>query len=246
MRRDAKKFGKLSKKIPSIYSDEILAFYCLLKPNRLRLAMKKICPLCETESKLFYEDTQRYYKCQNCHGIFVSDEQLPDTKSEKERYELHDDDSEDEGYRKFVSPITSNIIKDFKAEAKGLDFGAGTSQIITKVLQEVGYDIASYDPYFHNYPQLLEKKYDYIASCEVIEHFYHPKKEFTLLKNMLKEAGKLYLMTDIYDEKIDFASWYYKNDPTHVFLYTEKTFEYIKKAYNFKKLQIEKRLVVFL
>ena len=31
MRSDAKKFGKLSKKIPSIYNDEILAFYCLLK-----------------------------------------------------------------------------------------------------------------------------------------------------------------------------------------------------------------------
>jgi len=244
MRMEAKKFGKLSKKIPSIISSVILAFYCLLKANRLRLAMKKICPLCQTPSQFFYEDTQRYHKCPKCHGIFVAEEQLPDEESEKERYELHDDDTEDAGYRKFVSPITSNILKDFSVTDKGLDFGAGTSQIITKVLQEAGYDIASYDPYFHNYPHLLEKKYDYIASCEVIEHFYQPKKEFALLRNMLKEGGKLYLMTDIYNESIDFASWYYKNDPTHVFLYTKETFEYISKEFGFSVEMIEKRLVV--
>ena len=206
--------------------------------------MKKICPLCETPSEFFYEDTQRYYKCRNCHGIFVSDEQLPNEKSEKERYKLHDDNSEDIGYRKFVSPITNNIQKDFSVMDEGLDFGAGTSQIITKVMKEVGYNIVSYDPYFHNYPQLLEKKYDYIASCEVIEHFYNPKREFALLQNMLKDGAKLYLMTDIYDEKIDFASWYYKNDPTHVFLYTKKTFEYIAKTFAFSIEKIERRLIV--
>jgi len=242
---EAKKFGKLSKKNPSIISSVILAFYCLLKANRLRLAMKKICPLCETPSEFFYEDTQRYYKCPKCYALFVADEQLPDEKSEKERYELHDDDTEDAGYRKFVSPITKNIQKDFTQKERGLDFGAGTSQIITKVLQEAGYDIASYDPYFHNYPELLEKKYDYIASCEVIEHFYHPKKEFHLLRSMLEEGGKLYLMTHIYDEKIDFASWYYKNDPTHVFLYTKETFKYIQETYSFKELCISKRMIIF-
>jgi len=202
------------------------------------------CPLCATESQFFYEDTQQYYKCPKCHGIFVSERQLPDAKSEKERYELHDDNTEDKGYREFVSPITKNIQKDFRQQAKGLDFGAGTSQIITKVMQEAGYDIVSYDPYFHNYPELLKQKYDYIASCEVIEHFYHPQKEFHLLRSMLKEGGKLYLMTDIYDEKIDFASWYYKNDPTHVFLYTKETFQYIAKNFGFEVEMIEKRLVV--
>jgi hypothetical protein len=174
----------------------------------------------------------------------VNEEQLPDTKSEKERYELHDDNAEDAGYRKFVSPITSNILQDFSKEDKGLDFGSGTSQIITKVLQEQNYNIVSYDPYFHPYNGLLQKKYDYIASCEVIEHFYHPAKEFALLRLMLKEQGRLYLMTDIYDNSIDFEKWYYKNDPTHVFLYTKKTFEWIKKEFGFKSLEIEKRLII--
>jgi len=206
--------------------------------------MTKKCPLCEDNASFFYEDTQRYYKCKNCHGVFVNESQLPDEQSEKERYELHDDNAADVGYRKFVSPITSNIEKDFTQKEEGLDFGAGTSQIITKVMQEKGYNIHSYDPYFHPNSKLLEKKYDYIASCEVIEHFYHPAKEFTLLKSLLKDHAKLYLMTDMYDESIDFSSWYYKNDPTHVFFYTKKTFEWIQERFGFSDLFIEKRLVI--
>ncbi len=222
----------------------ILAFYCLLKANRLRLAMKKNCPLCDTAADYFYADSQTYYRCPTCDAIFVSEDELPDAVSEKERYELHDDDTSDAGYRKFVSPITQNIFNDFTKDDKGLDFGAGTSAIISVVLHEKEYNIYNYDPYFHNKPALLEEKYDYISSCEVVEHFYHPKKEFALLYSLLKEGAKLYLMTDIYDESIAFEKWYYKNDPTHVFLYTKKTFEWIQKEFGFKELKIEKRLVV--
>jgi hypothetical protein len=207
--------------------------------------MKQACPLCETLSPLFFEDTQRYCRCPNCDAIFVVCEDLPKEDVEKERYELHDDDTADAGYRKFVSPITSNILQEFTQEDEGLDFGAGISAIISVVLREHNYNIVNYDPYFHNHPELLTQQYDYISSCEVIEHFYNPKKEFTLLRGMLREGGKLYLMTDIYDEKIDFALWYYKNDPTHVFLYTPKTFEYIQEVFGFKNMRIEKRLIVF-
>ena len=207
--------------------------------------MTKNCPLCKTKSKIFYQDKQTYYKCENCYAIFVDETQLADKRSEKARYELHTDDVADEGYRKFISPITTQIKIDFQKSHKGLDFGAGTSQIITKVMQEKAYDIVSYDPFFHNYPKLLENKYDYIAACEVIEHFYNPAKEFKLLKNLLDKNGKLYLMTDIYDESIDFSKWYYKNDLTHVFFYTKETFKWIKKEFEFKDLIIEKRLVIF-
>jgi len=205
--------------------------------------MKKNCPLCNSLSDKFYQDTQTYYRCPTCHGVFVDVDDLPNEDEEKQRYELHDDDTEDEGYRRFVSPITDSIVKDFPKELSGLDFGAGTSAVISKVLKD--YNISNYDPYFHNYPKLLKDKYDYISSCEVIEHFYNPYKEFKLLKSMLKPHAKLYLMTDIYDEKIDFASWYYKNDPTHVFLYSKKTFDWIKDEFGFLDVNIKKRLITF-
>jgi len=211
--------------------------------DTIRLGMKERCPLCNSISEMFYEDTQRYCRCPQCRAIFVIKEDLPKSDAEKERYELHDTDTEDAGYRKFVAPITENILKDFSLDAKGLDFGAGTSAIISAILREHNYNIKNYDPYFHNFPTLLEEKYDYISSCEVIEHLYKPAEEFRRLREMLREGGKLYLMTDIYDER-DFGSWYYKNDPTHVFLYTKDTFAWIKEQYGFKELLIEKRLVV--
>jgi hypothetical protein len=207
--------------------------------------MNKKCPLCETQSDDFFQDTQKYYKCINCHSIFVDENDLPDGESEKKRYEMHENDPSDKGYRKFVSPITSSILNDFKKDHVGLDFGAGTGAVICEVLKEQGYNIFAYDPYFYPNKELLNVKYDYIASSEVIEHFYHPKKEFEMLKGMLKDGGKLYLMTDIYDESIDFASWYYKNDPTHVFLYHKDAFEYIREKFEFKSVKVKGRLIVF-
>ena len=207
--------------------------------------MKANCPLCSCENEIFVEIKEPYYKCKTCHGIYVDENYLPDKVSEKQRYELHDDDSSNSGYRKFVNPITSSIMQDFSSNDKGLDFGAGTSVIISVILGEHDYNIANYDPYFHQFPELLESKYDYISSCEVIEHFYNPYKEFTLLKSMLQEGSKLYLMTEVYNEGIDFTSWYYKNDQTHVFFYSAKTFQWIKNEFGFKAMHMSKKLIIF-
>ena len=207
--------------------------------------MKEKCPLCTDSADFFYKDTQTYYQCKTCDGIFVKKEELKDASSEKERYELHSDDPSDIGYRRFVSPITSSILDEFNAEDKGLDFGSGRSCIVSSILKEENYNIVDYDPFFHVYPEFLEEKYDYISSCEVIEHFYNPYKEFKLLRSMLSQNSKMYIMTQPYTENIDFGSWYYKNDVTHVFFYTQRTFEWIKKEFNFTSVNVGKRLIVF-
>lgn len=205
--------------------------------------MKQLCRLCTTSANFFYEDKQRYFRCQCCDAIFTHSDDLIDESDEKERYELHNDQI-DEGYKKFVSPITSNILKDFSQDAKGLDFGSGRSEIISKVLQEHQYSIENFDPFFANMPHLLLQKYDYVSSCEVIEHFYNPKKEFELLRTLLKEKGRLYLMTELYDDTINFSTWYYKNDPTHVFFYSIKTIQFIQKKFEFKSVRIDKRVII--
>ncbi len=243
MRSDAKAFGRFNKYFSFLINGRIVAFSCLSLVDRVKLAMKNICPLCSGEAKLFYEETQSYFRCSTCMGVFVDKKDLIDRETEKEVYKQHDVDTDDKGYRKFVSPITEAIVKDFSPKAKGLDFGAGRSKIIWAILSEKGYKIKNYDPLFHKERALLEKKYDYISSCEVVEHFYNPYKEFVLLKNMLQEKGKIYIMTDLYDDR-DFSSWYYKNDPTHVFFYTKETFLWIVKEFGFEGVRVEKRLVV--
>jgi len=39
-------------------------------------------------------------------------------------------------------------MKDFNTNHKGLDFGAGTGPVISKVLKDKGYCIAQYDIFF--------------------------------------------------------------------------------------------------
>lgn len=186
-----------------------------------------------------------YYECTNCKAIFLNPSQYMDFESEEKHYRFHNNDVEDIGYQNFVSPITRSILNDFTPQHSGLDFGAGTGSAIAKVLTDNNYQIVQYDPYFHDYPELLKKQYDYIACCEVVEHFHHPAKEFEMLRKSLLPGGKLYIMTHLYTPVLDFASWYYKNDHTHVFLYQKETMEWIAKTYGFSDVVIDNRLIVF-
>ena len=205
-----------------------------------------LCPLCNNIATVFYQNIiQLYHQCNNCYGIFVDKTLIPSREAEMLRYQKHQNDIEDDGYRKFVLPITSAISRDFTQNDKGLDFGAGTGPIISKILNDKYFQIKQYDPFFHNYPNLLESQYDYIAACEVIEHFHNPKKEFSLLKKLLRKNGKLYCMTNLYNESIDFNNWDYKSDITHVFFYHEKTIHWIKKEFGFSNVKIDGRLITY-
>jgi hypothetical protein len=52
-------------------------------------------------------------------------------------------------------------------------------------------------------------------------------------------------MTLLYSKDIDFDTWFYRNDETHVFFYQAKTLEWIKNNFAFSRLEIEKRLITF-
>ena len=55
-----------------------------------------------------------------------------------------------------------------------------------------------------------------------------------MLISKLNKNGVLLIMTLLYNENIDFKSWFYKNDPTHVFIYRKETIEFIARTYNLK------------
>lgn len=204
------------------------------------------CPLCDHPSNHFYSyDSREFYFCTNCFSVFLDRKDYVSMGEEKSRYEMHNNDVNDVRYQTFVSPIVDGILNDFKKTDKGLDFGSGTGPVITKMLRDNKYDVQEYDPFFANHPEALEKKYDYIACCEVMEHFHNPKKEFELLFNLLKPGGKLYCKTDLFSESKNFDSWGYKNDPTHVFFYHQKSIIWIQKNIGFTSVKIDGRLIVF-
>ncbi len=208
--------------------------------------MSDRCPLCQGKSRRFYESSKQLFNiCSQCDGIFRDQSQLLRFQEEKERYINHVSSLEDMGYYLFISPIIDEVNAHFSKNSLGLDFGCGHTPVLSKHLLKAGFKVLEYDPVFFKNHDVLDKKYDFIVSCEVIEHFYHPKKEFKQLFHMLKDDGKLICKTHPYNDGINFADWYYKNDPTHVFIYQDSTFEWIQKAFNIRSVKINDRLISF-
>lgn len=204
------------------------------------------CPLCRGETRLFFERPgKKYFRCDRCLAVFLDPACRLSQQEEKQRYEKHHNDVDDPGYRSFVAPIVSVITEKFSNRSLGLDFGAGPGPVVAKLLREQGYVLELYDPYFCDTPEVLEKKYDFIVCCEVIEHFNSPAKEFQLLRSLLRPGGALFCMTELYSEKIDFLNWHYKNDPTHVIFYHQQTLRAIKTLFDFSSVENNGRVVQF-
>jgi|AntRauTorcE11898_2_1112593.scaffolds.fasta_scaffold03942_1 hypothetical protein len=214
-----------------------------MQQKPLHKILFRYCPLCHDAGVPFYKNT--FFQCLNCGGIFRPEEHLPHPGKEKARYEQHNNDVDDSAYRSFVSPIFDAVKEHCSRSGKGLDFGAGTGPVISRMLKEAGYSLEQYDPFFFNNPRVLQAAYDYIVCCEVMEHFHNPDDEFALLERLLKPGGRLFCMTDLYRDDIDFRHWQYKNDLTHVFIYRKKTVQWIRDNIGFSSAEIHKRLITF-
>jgi SAM-dependent methyltransferase len=193
------------------------------------------CPLCKTP--LTQKEDKYYFHCDSCKAHVKNPCYYLSMEDEKAVYQKHENDINDRRYQEFTSPITEAILQQYLPHHIGLDYGCGTGPVISKLLSDYSYQVKLYDPYFFPDEEFLKYQYDYIFCCEVFEHFHEPAKEIEKLLNLLKTNGRLYIMTHVYDNKIPFEKWYYRNDPTHVFIYQKETFEYISNKYD---LQIEK------
>ena len=203
---------------------------------------KYCCPLCSSNWESFYNE--QFRKCSGCQSIFRVPEFFISPEKEKLRYQEHNNDVEDRKYQGFVDPIVQEILKHHSSHETWLDFWAGTGPVISHLLEKKWFHIRLYDPFFHNSPEFLTQKYDFIIACEVVEHFHNPKKEFELLYNLLKPGGRLYIMTDLYTPDIDFNGWYYKNDKTHVFFYSDKAFSWIERNWAWKEYRRKDRCII--
>ena len=202
-----------------------------------------LCGSPET-SEYFRNEKHHFLVCRTCTTVFRHPETWIASSAEKERYLLHKNDVDDTGYQKFVMPLVEAVSLNFSHTAMGLDFGAGTGPVVAKLLREKRYSIALYDPFFHTDEVVLEKKYDFIICCEVIEHFHHPLKEFKLLKSLLNPNGKLFCMTNLWTGGAkEFKGWWYKNDRTHTLFYNATNLEFIQENCSFNTLSIKTNII---
>ena len=208
--------------------------------------MDPSCPLCKSKGILFFKDeTHTFFECMECKGLYRSPDQFLKPNEERERYLHHISDINDKGYYTFVSPILTEVKKYFPKGKTGLDYGCGHTPVLSELLKKEQYEMEIFDAVFFKEVEVLNKKYDFIVCCEVIEHFYDPYKDFKQMLELLVPDGKLICKTHPYDHQIEFDTWYYKNDPSHVFIYQIETFNWIRDHFHLKDVKIDERLITF-
>lgn len=191
--------------------------------------MKPDCPLCLSHSvERFTPQAWRiYWRCSQCELIFVDATQHPDPQEELAIYEQHENHPYDPGYRTFLKRLADPLIEKLPAGARGLDFGAGPGPTLSLLLEEAGFQMSLYDPYFHREEKNLQQKYNFVTATEVIEHFHSPRTTWTQLFRLVKSGGILAVMTAVRTDAIDFANWHYQRDPTHVAFYHLHTMNWL-------------------
>ena len=192
------------------------------------------CPICTHLCQYFDDLSSRvgYYHCHRCALIFKSPEHYQDFDAQKKRYDLHQNDEEDAGYRAYFGRFLDFVLPRVPGVRNALDYGCGATSLLASMLEEEGIACDSYDPIYHPDHAYREKRYDLIVSVEVFEHLHHPEEVFSELLEGLKPGGYLAIQTQFHpDSESQFLKWYYRLDPTHIFFFRPETFHYLAERY---------------
>lgn len=204
------------------------------------------CPLCDNRQlDPFHQDKKRIYlRCCRCELVLVPKCYWLSIEDEKTTYDLHTNDKHDEGYRRFLSRLSTPLLKKLGPQQKGLDFGCGQGPTLSYLFEEKGHKVDLYDPFYFNDSSIFTKKYDFICATEVVEHLCNPAKEFMALFEMLRRDGWLGIMTKLVIDQQAFSQWHYIRDRTHICFYSQNTFRYISQRFNTELHFIENDVVL--
>ena len=193
----------------------------------------QLCPLCGHDHlEPFHQDKKRRYeRCQRCALVVVPPDFHLSGDQEKEVYDLHQNDPEDMGYRRFLSRICTPLLEMLPTRSSGLDFGCGPGPTLSVMLEEAGHNVTLFDLHYQNNPRVLTQTYDFICATEVVEHLKQPGKVFDTLFAMLKPGAPLAIMTKLVLDQKAFSTWHYTHDPTHIAFFSRETFAFIAKQY---------------
>ena len=184
------------------------------------------CPLCHHPDAASL--TPRHHLCNTCGLAWLDPRHHLPRDAELAHYRTHENDPADARYRAFLDRLAVPLAARVAPPAHGLDYGSGPGPTLSVMLQEHGYAMAIHDPFFAPDTAPLERRYDFITCTETAEHFHAPAAEFARLDAMLAPGGWLGVMTQLYDPaSVDFATWWYTRDPTHVVFYQHRTMRWI-------------------
>ena len=186
------------------------------------------CPLCSAAAATpFHADKRRRYLCcESCSLVFVPPAFFLSREAERAEYDLHRNAIGDPGYRAFLSRLAKPLLARLPPASRGLDFGCGPGPALAHMLREAGHEVALYDSFYAPVPDVFDGRYDFICATEVVEHLHAPGRELARLWSLLEPGGWLGVMTKLVRDRAAFSRWHYKNDPTHVCFFSERTWQW--------------------
>lgn len=205
------------------------------------------CPLCQSNEIHFFHSDEHgtHYRCGVCDLISTDPAELPSPKTELERYDTHENNPDDPGYRQFLGHLFEPMNELLPTSSFGLDFGSGPGPTLNIMFEEQGHTMNIYDPFYADDTSVFDKQYDFITSTETFEHLHYPRKEIDLLWNCLKSGGYLGIMTKQARDKKHFKDWHYKKDDTHVTFFSKDTFRWLEDHWNAKLSFYDHYVVIF-
>lgn len=168
-----------------------------------------------------------YHRCQRCKATWLDPAHYLSPDKELAHYQTHQNDADDEGYRKYLSRLADPLLDRLMSNSSGLDYGCGPGPALAAMMREAGHRMAVYDPFFAPDKVPLAGTCDFITCTETAEHFHNPRREFAMLASLLEPDGILAVMTIFQTDDERFEGWRYRQDPTHVVFYRPCTFEVI-------------------
>jgi hypothetical protein len=205
------------------------------------------CSLCCSANVVPYAEAhaRRYFRCLVCGLVFMDPAQRLSAAAEMAHYETHENDPLDSGYRSFLRRLSVPLAAHLSRGAEGLDYGSGPGPTLSLMLQEQGYRMQVFDPFFSPDASVLERVYDFITATEVVEHFFSARAEFDRMDRMLRPGGWLGIMTEVLHEGRSFSTWRYVRDPTHVSFFSPATLQWIARHYGWTIEQPQPNIFLF-
>ena len=184
-------------------------------------------------------------QCLNCDFVFVPSQYHLSEFEERKRYDTHNNNPDDPRYRQFLSQLTEPLNEIISSDSYGLDFGCGPGPTLSLMMQEKGHQMDLYDKFYAKNQSVFKKSFDFITLTEVLEHLSDPVFELERLASILKSKGILAVMTQTLTQDIDFDSWYYKNDPSHIGFYNDKSLTGLASLLELEITQFSDRVIFF-